>query len=169
MTDIVERLRKLGGDGSTGYGMPIASEAADRIIELEHELAGHRKALNAAKQIIAGQENRILRMTEHNLECVEAVTSLQSEREANALLTSELAAAQAREKVLIKIIEDTKDEVWMCLSHEHATRFSAALRLPPADDTALRAALKAERERCTSVCLDIVDGQQYANAIRALD
>ncbi len=35
----------------------------------------------------------------------------------------------------------------MCLSQEHATRFSAALRLPLADDTALKAALKAERER----------------------
>jgi hypothetical protein len=29
-------------------------------------------------------------------------------------------------------------------------------------------ALAAERERCASVCLDIVDGQQYAEAIRAL-
>ena len=62
-----------------------------------------------------------------------------------AELEYELASAQAREKVLVKIIEDTKDEVWMCLSHEHATRFSAALRLPQSDDTALHNLIVYER------------------------
>ena len=37
--ELIERLRRLGEDGSTGYGMPIANEAADRIEALEAELA----------------------------------------------------------------------------------------------------------------------------------
>ena len=46
---IIERLRRLSNDGGTGYGMPIAGEAADllesqaaRIAELEAEVAEER-------------------------------------------------------------------------------------------------------------------------------
>ena len=165
MTDIVERLR-----GGYKFGdSDTVLEAADRIAELGRELAGHRKSLGAAKQIIAGQENRIMRMAEHNLKCVEAVTSLQSARDANARLTDELAAAQAREKVLLEALNycaDNVPEFWTVPGVKAAlnqptddTVLKAAIQHGIAEflehtgryvtnDASRKAALKAERERC---------------------
>jgi hypothetical protein len=99
-----------------------------------------------------------------------------------------LAASQAREKVLRSSLE-----YYMANGVDEHLYYTVKKALSqPTDDTTLtmllakefskgysrgfanyeegvKLALAAERERCASVCLDIVDGQQYAEAIRALD
>ena len=86
-------------------------------------------------------------------------------------LEQQLAASQAREKVLREQLESlvlwaSRATVSGCTPME--ILYATAALNQPTDDSALKAALAAERERCASVCLDIVDGQQYAEAIRAL-
>lgn len=87
-----------------------------------------------------------------------------------------LAESQARERVLYNALttcvcamQDYQAGIGVSELFDIGERNGRQALLQPADDTALKAALKAERERCASVCLDIVDGQQYAEAIRALE
>lgn len=87
---------------------------------------------------------------------------------------AELAAAQAREKVL----RDALDEIGALnlaakLSPVITTIVREALA-QPANDTALKSALKAERERCAKACEKIMDREgntafECVNAVRALE
>ena len=163
MTDIVERLRKLGGDGSTGYGMPIASEAADRIAELERELAA--------------ETNNKQEFERDWLACCDM---LNDERrvhlELEETLVEKLEAAQAREKVLRDALfelanlhvvvhsQSPEGRVYMkklgdLMASSDDTALKAAIQHGIAEflertgqyvtnDASRKAALKAERERC---------------------
>lgn len=57
---------------------------------------------------------------------------------------AELASAQGREKVYIETLKKIALRPW----HSQVRAFAEAAIAQPADDTALKAALKAERERC---------------------
>ena len=91
-----------------------------------------------------------------------------------AELEHEAAAAKAREKVL----RDALELLWDSEGSPDINSLVAinAARELPADDTALRAALKAERERCISIIERVIEderGRIYANDavadIRALE
>ena len=133
MTNIVERLRKLGGDGSTGYGMPIASEAADRIAELERELAA--------------ETNNKQEFERDWLACCD---KLNDERrihlELEEILVKKLEAAQARERML----RDTLERL-ACLGNgdKHGNSVGNEIAIDalaqPTDDTALQNLIVYER------------------------
>lgn len=81
----------------------------------------------------------------------------------------ELAAAQAREKVLRDALEDTINNL-RC-TESWAWEPLVELFHLPADNAALKAALAAERERCAEAVDDFVNEHTYlrvGNVIRAL-
>lgn len=114
----------------------------DELYNAKQDTLIAEHALQSAKRIIESRERRQL----SEAVVIEAKTSLGSEREANAQLTNELAASQAREKVLKTHLESLIDwasrtTVSGCTPMEilYAT---AALNMFT-DDTALRGLLKA--------------------------
>ena len=136
MTDIVERVRALCPHDVSGYCKCTAQEAADRIAELEQQLARQR-----------------LQLEDY------ALSNIQDRQE--------LAAAQAREKVMMVAIESLVENVDRppdanCSCHisppcsdcvdygglREAFEWVDTALAMPTDDTTLRAALKAERDRC---------------------
>ena len=76
-----------------------------------------------------------------------------------AELEQQLAASQAREKVLRDAIEFFIDTAICQADINVATEALAQ----PTDDTALKAALAAERERCAKVCEDNLSGLLIAD------
>ena len=85
-----------------------------------------------------------------------------------------LAASQAREKVLLECLDyiDRTGRLWGGEAMRSAQLANAA-RAQPTDDSALKALLAAERERCAKVCERQYlgapyQGDVYAIAIRAL-
>jgi hypothetical protein len=85
-------------------------------------------------------------------------------------LRTELAAAQAREKLLREALmhcstDEGPEQAWV-----NAAREALAL---PIDDTALRQAIRSEkdemRERCANACITSCDTVQALQAIRALE
>ena len=171
MTDIVKILRVMNEEGVNHVG-----HAADEIETLRRELAaeieerreGNRLSSEEARQEIES----LTREKDHYIEqwsnvCDEnqGLRNDLTESKANDLFAMKLLAeARAREKVYIEALKKIALRPW----HSQVRAFADAALAQPADDSALKAALETERERCASVCLDIVDGQQYAEAIRAL-
>lgn len=68
MSDIVERLRKLGGDTVGNYGMPIAHEAADEIESLRQQLA-------TTVRLLAGSQAREQEILHEANEWADAATN----------------------------------------------------------------------------------------------
>lgn len=146
---------------------------SDIVKYLEHELAACQRSLNAAKQVIASKDARQL------AEAVvdEAKATLDSEREANARLTEELAACQANNKVLRDALFELANLHVVVYSQSPEGR--AYLKklgdlMASTDDSALKALLAAQRERCFKAAKKASNNdasqliQEILNAIRAL-
>ena len=187
MTDIVERLREYVESTDYINAEPLCAEAADRIAELERELAACKaerdedaealfKAIASASSAQA-REN-VLRDALETLyvdrhgnqfrdesDCEKALAMPADDTALNNLL----AEGQAREKVL----RDALHAVSLCefnsmSSRQEMGRLSRCALAQPADDTALKAALKAERERCINCYSPDFTATDWMDAIRAL-
>lgn len=156
MTDNVERLRKLAHSRMSTKEADIEIESAFEIERLRGELAAATRSLSAAKAVIEAKERQQTAMHEQVAQLKEARNTLQSEREANARLTGELAASQARESALRKELG-----TWVADDDVSAAEWLGTY-FPKADHTALVQCLAQERERCAKVC------QQIAADRRAL-
>lgn len=79
---------------TTGYCHAHALQKAEaRVAELETALS---KTQSAAKTLVAGADRRVSEARAHELAAREAIRTLDSEREANAVLTDELEQARQR-------------------------------------------------------------------------
>lgn len=94
--DIVERLTAMyshRGDGlPTQYVNPDGREAAAEITRLRAQV---KIVQSAAKTIMIGEADELRRLREQHREWHLAIKSLDSEREANAILTAENEALRS--------------------------------------------------------------------------
>jgi len=124
-----------------------------RAIEsLRQQLAGATKALNSAKINIASTDKMREFEAIKYRQADEAISTLASEREANAILTQQLAECQAREKVLRDGLQNIVD--WGPADDADGNYLYAeeTLKSVPSDSTALDTILKqAKREALLEV------------------
>lgn len=85
--------------------------------KLRAELSTQAKALAAARSVIESQEVRIATLEAVRAQACEAVATLQSERDANAQLTGELAAMTAERDALLKAARKTVLALAHIVSH----------------------------------------------------
>lgn len=129
MTDpkaLVERLRRFAElmqvEGHPPTQQPLHDEAADLITHLAAQLAKAgaenvrlKKAIqiqaNAVRSLEANKETEINRLRAKSTEAHHAVSTLDSEREANAILTERAEAAEAREKVLREAVANLANRI----------------------------------------------------------
>lgn len=88
-TDIVERLNWIDVAEDRAKGNALCREAAAEITRLREQV---KRVQSAAKTIMIGEADELRRLREQHREWHLAVNSLDSEREANAVLTSEVEA-----------------------------------------------------------------------------
>lgn len=206
MTDIVERLREYVESTDYINAEPLCAEAADRIAELEQQLARQRlqledyalsniqdrqelAAAQAREKVLRSLSNELLHQIDINdftdshghsakmLKAVHDVMKYNTQPTDDTTLNNLLAEGQAREKVLMVAIESLVENVDRppdanCSCHisppcndcvdygglREAFEWVDTALAMPTDDTTLRAALKAERERCAKVCDEMNEG-----------
>lgn len=105
---VLTRLRQLAQNASNsanrGIFFSVASPAT--VLALLDELDNTRKAMNAAKALIKSQEGTISHMRSNAEQNKEAITTLDSERAANAAMTEEvdrLRTIEAAARNLVKV------------------------------------------------------------------
>jgi len=134
-TTLIQRLRALeadhGPDGWPAIKMRDVSALLDAIEQQAAQIAEKDRQLRAAKIIIAGLEERALHQSREFALLKTASADVAGEREANALLTSEVEALRAdaerlrasAEKVILwnrdhandQYGDPDKAEAWACV------------------------------------------------------
>jgi hypothetical protein len=83
--------REIAAAGHAGWGN-LCSDAQAAIAAKDAEIAALKKQSNAYGTIVKSQEGRLSTLHESSKHYAEAVNTLASERQANAILTNEIAA-----------------------------------------------------------------------------
>ncbi len=199
-TELIDDLRSALELQETKIGELDAGRYADmaRITELERELA----AAQAREKVLRSLSNELLHQIDINdftdshghsakmLKAVHDVMKYNTQPTDNTSMNNLLAEGQAREKVLRDALESVRqygsdtlsgridgpdDRAWQRGAVLEMTRRARVTIDAPTDDTALRAALKAERVRCKDACEKIHErgfrttAWECVEAIRALD
>lgn len=135
-------------------GTVLAYRAADMHAYSDASNAALRKQLNAAKTIIAGQNERSIHQAREHGELMQRASDVAGERAANAILTDENAALRAELEALRKQCADedirmlTMTEVDDLRAElERLTAERDALRSELADQHAHNEVLRADAER----------------------
>ena len=98
MTDLIEKMRRLGSDGSTGYGMPIASEAADYITHLGVELSQRAEDIHELQRELAEYKVLYDHASSAASCCEEALAASQAREEPTDDSVLKAALAEERER-----------------------------------------------------------------------
>ena len=107
MTDLIEQLR---GMGTYGYQSQLACEAADQIERLTAELAESKKQIGSYKTLTKALEEQVSHHRRLSERYQESIKTMQSERDANAILTAELAERQKdRDELITQLQKSEKD------------------------------------------------------------
>lgn len=106
---LCERLRTFGAWAEVADRHRIVRDAADRIealsAEVEHQKSLVRKVQASARTLDATRTEIYDHYVKNSAINHEAVATLDSEREANARLTEELAASESRNAKLVEALE----------------------------------------------------------------
>lgn len=160
MSDIVTRLQikagvmEMGERIAWGSDTSLMREAADTIEALRVEV-----------------ENADQRLDENWITHQQIIASQAREKGLReALVSCDVAESFGQINCIVEVAlsQPTDDSALRSAIQHGIAEFLDRTEQYVTNDASRNAALAAERERCASVCLDIVDGQQYAEAIRAL-